>query len=211
MPTSSESSARLSPVDAPSLAPEPVVFQVGVEGVLKAFRKRFTPGVMAGLRALDIDPAALQPGYSIEAWEGLVKLVAAELWPLLPAEESWQTMGREFMDGYLDTVIGRAALAMGKVIGPRRLMERMGRNFRSGGNYLDVQCLVRSANEVELSIRIADAFLPRLAGRPTVMTRYRAGVLTGSLEAIGTKGVVVELLSWDPARQEARYLTRWRD
>ena len=201
------------PTPEESLAPsaaEPLIFQIGVEGVLHAFRARFTAPLEDKLRALGLDPDALQPGYPLHVWEGAVRLIAAALWPDLPAEEAWQTMGREFLDGYFKTVVGKAALVMGKVIGPKRLMERMGRNFRIAGNYLDVETTTTGVAEVELRTRIVAAFLPQLAGRQTVMTRYRAGVLVRALEVTGAQDVNVEVLSWDPQRQEAHYRARWK-
>ncbi len=198
-----------APALAATDANEAVIFEGALEGVLRSFGPRLTPELRAGAKALGIDFEHLLPAYPMEKWEQLVRLVAASLFPGLPEEQQWERMGFEFMEGYLQTLLGRAALAIGRVIGPRRTMERMGRNFRTAGNYLHAEAVTHGPTDVEVTTRVVEPFRSQWANRPTVMLAYRIGVLRGAMFALGVPDARVEVVSWDPVALVARYRVRW--
>lgn len=184
------------------------VFSSALEGFGRAFRPRISPAAIDELRALGLDFDRLQPAYSLHVWEQTVRVVARALFPSMSPEDAWRRLGREFVPGYTETLLGRALLGMARIVGPRRLMERIGRNLRSGGNFAVVTTHVVSANEVEVESSIDAPFLAEWAGRDLVMHSYRQGVLEGALEAINVQGTVV-LAHVDRAKQSAKYRVSW--
>jgi uncharacterized protein (TIGR02265 family) len=185
-----------------------VAFSSALEGFGRAFRARIPAATLDELRGLGLDFDHLQPAYPLQTWEQTVRVVARALFPEAAPEEGWHRLGREFVPGYSETLLGRAILGMAKVVGPRRFMERIGRNLRTGGNFAVVRCRGVGANEVELDSSIDAPFLAEWAGRELVMHRYRQGIFEGALEAIGVQGAV-ERVEMDRQRQAARYRVRW--
>ncbi|MBS2028090.1 MAG: DUF2378 family protein [Deltaproteobacteria bacterium] len=184
------------------------VFSATFEGVARRFRNQMSAGLISELRARGLDFDDLKPAYPLELWEFLVRRLSSELYPGVPEAAAWRRLGREFIEGYAQTLIGRSTLALGRIIGTRRFMERLGRNLRSGGNFAQVDVHVIAPNEVQIESRIDPAFLAHWAGKETVMHQYRVGVVEGALLAVGAKPDV-ELLSVDPARQMGTYRARW--
>lgn len=110
-----------------------------VEGLFRrALKTRLTPSLVAKLRerGLELDKP-LQPAYPAERCAEWIRLVA-ELYPPLSEREATYQVGRANMDGYVQTVLGRAVVQVLKVIGPKRTLPRLGRSFRTGTNYMQV-------------------------------------------------------------------------
>jgi uncharacterized protein (TIGR02265 family) len=59
-------------------------------------------------------------------------------------------VGGLFMQGYAETCIGRAMVQLMKVFGARRSLERMQRNFRTGGNYIETRFAPLDKGKAEL-------------------------------------------------------------
>ncbi|MFN7134222.1 MAG: DUF2378 family protein [Myxococcales bacterium] len=186
-----------------------VVFEGVMEGIHRSFGPRLTPALREELRRLGVDFHALLPAYPLELWEDVVRRIARALYPELPEHAQWERMGFEWMEGYVQTVLGRAVLAMGRVIGPRRALERMGRNFRTAGNYLHAEAVVHGPTDVEVRTHLVEPFASQWRNRPSVMPWYRVGVLRGSLHALGVTGARVEVVQWDHARHQGSYRLTW--
>ena len=138
-----------------------LVFGVAFEGFYKRFGGRLTSDDLAAIQALGINLKAPAVAYPYLTWEEMIRLVTPRLYPGLPQASAWRRMGHDFMEGFVQTGLGQAALMMGRLVGPRRLMERMGRNFRSAGNYLETTTQTLKPNEVRVETRIrADLMAP---------------------------------------------------
>ena len=90
-------------------------------------------------------------------------------------------LGRVFFGGYTSTVIGQAMLTMMRLIGPKRSLERMQRNFRTGGNYIETRFRELGPNHVEL-------WFNEVNGMPS----YVQGIIEAGAEQIGARNVRVE-------------------
>lgn len=111
-----------------------------IEGLfVRGIGKDMTPELRAKLKALGIDLEALQPAYDNEVVVKAIKLAGATLFPKLDENAALRQMGVLFLRGFADTILGSALVQVFKVIGPRRSLERMERNFRSGGNYIQTR------------------------------------------------------------------------
>jgi uncharacterized protein (TIGR02265 family) len=191
------------------MAERAVVFDTAFESWVRSYGPRVTPALREALRPLGVDLEHLSPAYPLADWDAFVRLTARTFFPDLADDAAHRRMGREFMQGYVQTGVGRAAMLMARVIGPRRMLERMGRNFRTAGNSIDAVTTVVGPNEVEVETRMLPAFLHEWAGRPSVMVHYRAGILEGSLDVIGASPEA-EVRAYDVAAQVTRYRVRWR-
>jgi uncharacterized protein (TIGR02265 family) len=166
-------------------APEPLVFQHTVEGLLRALGDRVDHTTAQRLKQHGLDVNKLQPAYPRETWVKLMEVAAEILSPGAPIDEAMFTFGRRFFDGFTDTFMGRALLAMVRVLGPRRTLERMTRNFRTGNNYSETKLTELAFGKWQL-----------WCNQVTYAQWYR-GLITAGVSAAGAKNPSVELVSHD--------------
>jgi uncharacterized protein (TIGR02265 family) len=129
-----------------------------IEGLYgNALRGRRTPALDSGLLDLGIDLGKpLRPAYTAETFARAVKLTAHELYPALSPDEGVYRVGQDCWHGFSGTLVGKALVALLRVLGPRRTLPRSGANFRSGTNYIEVDvteqqpgCFVVHFNDVD--------------------------------------------------------------
>jgi uncharacterized protein (TIGR02265 family) len=156
---------------------------------------------------LDFD--RLQPAYPLEVWEKVARQVAAAIFPGVPETEAWRLLGQGFVEGYRQTLLGASVMAMAKVLGVRRFVARMGRNFRTGSNFAQMTVTLLGDTEAVIESRVDPLFLAQWTGKSLLMPHYRLGVLEGALKAYGADATV-ELVASDAVAQVATYRVRWR-
>lgn len=130
-----------------ALVSERLWFQASVEGLfVRGVGEALTPALSLELRALGLDVERLQPAYPAELMTRAIKLTAATLYPERTDAEGLRELGHVFMRGFGQTLIGRAMVQFMRVIGPRRSLERMQRNFRTGSNFIETKFTSVDAN-----------------------------------------------------------------
>lgn len=192
-------------------AAEPVIFTTAFEGVRKAFGKHFSPELMAQMKTVGVDFDALQAGYPFSTWLAMTRVLIERLTDRsLPETERYRMFGRAFMPGYVQTALGFAALTTGRLLGVRRTMHRMGRNFRTSGNYTETAVSDVGPQNVVVHTWVMPEYLaamPRDCG--PLFFDYRQGVLEGALELIGAKQGVVIIAERDEVRLSVKYDIQW--
>lgn len=167
---------------------EKLIFAQTFEGLLRSLTGKLTPRLSAGLKVRGFDPTvALLPAYPQVVFIEVMVFLASELHPGLPSDAGICALGRGFMDGYGETMVGRAMMAMMRVIGPRRTLERVSRQFRTGNNFSETRLSAVGATEYHLWVNEC-----RLPG-------WYIGLLSRGLELAGGKAVSVELIHRDEA------------
>lgn len=187
---------------------EPVIFGSTMEALRRALGPDFTPALAAELKTAGIDAERVQAGYRMDTWVNGLRIVARHLSPSLPERAQFAALGRRFMRGYVSTPIGTAALALGKVIGVKRTLLRMGRNFKQAANYLECEAKDVGPREVHLRTFTAPRYLGRTSDRTTLITDYRRGVLEEVLTLLGASGTV-EALEVRLAEQDVTFRVTW--
>jgi len=79
------------------------------------------------------------PAYPAEKDEPLGDHHGDDALPALERDEALERLGEDFFRGFSSTLIGQALKAMMRVIGTRRSLQRMERNFRTGNNYMETR------------------------------------------------------------------------
>lgn len=176
---------------------EKLIFAQTFEGLLRSLSGKLTPALTAGLRERGLDPGAtLLPAYPRQVFTDVISFVARELHPGLSPDAGVIAVGRTFMDGYGETMIGRAMMAMMRLIGPRRTLERVTRQFRTGNNYSETKLIAVGATEYHLWVNEV-----RLPG-------WYIGIVSRGLELAGGLDVKVELSQHDEAG--GTFVVKWR-
>jgi uncharacterized protein (TIGR02265 family) len=121
--------------------PQQLIFSHSLQGLMsRAFPGGVPPELKAKLRTVGVDlDRPLLPAYPREAWARCIELGARHAFPREPRERSWHKMGERMVDGYQETMIGRAMFSTLRLLGPRRMLLRSQKNFRSGNNYTEVR------------------------------------------------------------------------
>lgn len=167
---------------------ERIVFASGFEGLFsKDLRAQVTPAIDAELRKLGvvIDRPFL-PGYPVEKWAEVVELLARTLHAGESREAAYWKLGRSTVSGFGETLIGKAAFAFMKLVGPVRSVERAARNYANTNNY----------TVVGLNRTGPTSFDFHLNEKHT-LPEFDMGVVEAILEHVGAKQPVVTLVDKD--------------
>jgi len=167
---------------------ERLVFEQTFDGFLrKGLGDRVTPELQQRLAALGIDlDGKLKPAYPFEIWRLTLRAVAEVLHPGEPLEEAFEALGGDVVRGFFKHPLGSAMLAMLKLIGPRRTLDRAQRNLRNGNNYAQTRFTALDDRRFELWVNEASE------------TRHNmTGILRTALELAGAKDPVVKIRTFD--------------
>ncbi|WP_224368566.1 DUF2378 family protein [Hyalangium versicolor] len=177
-----------------------LVFDHTIEGLfVRGLGRQMTPRLKERLRqaGLDLDHR-LMPAYPFPTWVECIGVAARELYPDRTEAEGWRLLGERLVEGYQETVLGNAMFAVLKALGPRRMLMRAQKSFRSGNNYSEIQ--VRDLGPTELEMWMNDTDL---------MVYFVQGVFLAAMYASGAPGSDVEIVHTD--EKGTTYRLSWRD
>ncbi len=174
------------------------MFDHVIDGMFrKSLGNRLTPACRAELKAagLDLDKKLL-PAYPLDAYFTFLEIAGKHLYPDKTVPQAMFALGAGFLDGYHETLMGRAILEFARLIGPARAVRRGAQTWRQGNNFTDVKVVERTPSCFELHFN--------LVGRHPEHTQ---GALYGALSVNTDLVVSVEILSREG--QGAVYLVQW--
>jgi uncharacterized protein (TIGR02265 family) len=176
----------------------PIVYRNTVDAVLERLlvkSKKLTPRLEQKLGALGIKRGETTD-IPQSTWRQMLPLVASELFPNEPLEQGHRKLGAAVLGSFAETLVGKALFTTLRVIGVRRGLERMTKNFRVGNNFTDSRLTGGAENDVELWISDVNA-----------VPEYIRGLMEAACSAAGGKEVSVEVVRFEsPA---ATYRIRW--
>ena len=161
------------------------VYDHTVDGLFfKALRERITPPVAAKLKDLGIDldgkPKSVPHAQWIQALQ-----VAATLFEGTE-DERYRALGRSVLLRYEDTVMGKAVVAVMRLMGPRRILARINTSLRSGNNYIHATLAPTGPTTWEGSINECNGY-----------PQYIVGVIEQGLIIAGAKEVNITVSDFD--------------
>jgi uncharacterized protein (TIGR02265 family) len=153
-------------------------FSNTVEGLfLRGLAGRLTPSHLDVLKQRGIDLSRrLAPAYPAALFAECIRLTAREVFPTVDEVEGVRRLGQLFLSGYQQTLVGAALVQMMKLLGARRTLQRMERNFATGGNFMKTQFTSHGPGDVEVSLSEVD-------GIPS----YFAGIIEKGSELVNAK------------------------
>jgi uncharacterized protein (TIGR02265 family) len=162
--------------------PEEVVFRNTVEALFhKAFGSKLTDRCVERMRQAGIDLRnRLEGFYPREVFYRCVAILGDELFPWMGADERMVQLGTAFMDGYNQTLIGKAALQAARFLGTRRTLHKMAENYRTSNNYLQVSLEELGPGDARLTL-----------SQTSGASGYYEGALRRGLELTGAQGLKV--------------------
>lgn len=91
------------------------------------------------LKVAGYDMANPKPEYPIEVWRECLYVAAKFKYPQLTRDDAWRAIGRTFLQGYFETIIGRLIAAAFPHFSPRTFVSRAPRLMRSGVKELQTE------------------------------------------------------------------------
>lgn len=176
---------------------EKLIFAQTFEGLLRSMGPRLTSELKQGMRERGFDcEQRLRPAYSIDVFCDVIEYLAASLYPTLPLDDGIAQLGRTFMDGFGETLIGRAMLGLLWVIGPVGSLKRVTQNFRTANNYSVTRLTQIGPRRYELWVNEL-----RMPG-------WYVGIISRGLELAGAQRPRVSLDRKDP-EQGGHFRVEW--
>src|SRR4051812_48502041 len=137
----------------------------------------------AKLREAGLDLKKLLPAYPAEDVARWIDLIMPYAYPGLARDAAIHELGRESVDSFAQTLVGKALMVGVRLMGLRRVLERMTRSMRAGGNYLS--CEYRELGPRDLELAINDH---------NTMPTFYTGMFEALARACGVNDARVELL-----------------
>lgn len=168
------------------MSDEPLAFSSMVEGLRRALGHQVDEAAHRRFEELGIPMRGkIQPTYPRDVWMRVSLYAGQLLNPTLSPEAQRVALGRRFVRGYTETIVGRALLTAMRVIGPKRALLRMERSFRTGNNYSRVT-FRETPSGIELDV----------LGAP--YPEWYEGMVRESLEITGAKEIELTRLKYEP-------------
>lgn len=174
---------------------EKVVFGNSMEGLWRALEPHTPAEAEAFKRAGVTQGKSFQPAYPLAAYIAILDACAKSRFAGQDPLEQYTSVGRLFFSGYEKTLVGQALMAVMRVIGPRRTLERMTRNFRTANNFSEAEAEALATNH------------HRLVMKHVTHPGFYRGIILSGIERAGARAPQVEFLGRDG--HAATYEVRW--
>jgi uncharacterized protein (TIGR02265 family) len=167
---------------------EKLVYSHSIEGFLRAVRPVLDSALTEELRVLGIDTSRpLLPAYPVDVLRNALVVGARRMSPGAADADALVALGRRYVEGYSETMVGRALKTAIRLIGPRRTLDRLAKQFRTANNYSETTVTHHAPGRSELWCN--DVTHPN----------WYIGLISGTIEVAGAKNVKVTLRSHDAA------------
>lgn len=93
----------------------------------------------ADLRAAGFDLRQIEPRYATEVWRKCLDAARQHLFPTLTPEQAYRQMGRLFIDGFFQTIIGRMFSAAFPLMGPAAVIKRLPKMWKAARKDIQVE------------------------------------------------------------------------
>ena len=130
------------------------IYMQVVEGLLQhGLRGRVSPRLRERLRVAGVDlDRPLLPLYPVPLWARCLDIIIEEVHPGVPREEAFRRLARAHVEGYGATLLGRAVMSVMRMLGPKRVVQRLPETLRGTDNYTEAVLTERGPTSYELRV-----------------------------------------------------------
>lgn len=187
---------------------EPVIFSQVVEALFKhAIKERLDENTRKRLRTIGIDlDQPFLVAYSIPTWFAAIGVCAEVLYPGVPSEQARYRLGRQLVDGYGQTTMGRAVFAMLRMLGWERSLTRISRGLQSGSNFLSARTRFLEGGSLEVVFEVMPEFRAAFGAQPGIDPYFMNGTMDGMMALVGAPLTGGELQPIEPGSQHVVYI-----
>lgn len=188
-----------SPVSLQGMPNEKLVFAQSVEALfVRSLGPHLTSEGRRGLKAVGLDLSEpLRPSYPLEQWRTFLRVAAPDVFPKASPDAAYFGLGERYVQGYRQTAVGRASMALVAHLGPRGTLERVSHGARAGNNFNEVRVKELGLQEATLWMKDVSADNPF----------FSCGFIAETLRGSGAAGIHVEPIAFDGTA--ATFRVRW--
>ncbi|MEW5741513.1 MAG: DUF2378 family protein [Myxococcota bacterium] len=148
------------------------------------FDRRLKPGGAFAdeLRAAGYDSAHAVPVYPTQVWVRCLEIARAHRWPTHSIPDAYREIGREFTEGFLETLPGKLVAAALKFMSPASFVRRLAGYFRLGRG--DEKLVM------EITRDVAGAIDATVHNPSTVPGDFVAGMIDAAFRRMNVKWTV---------------------
>lgn len=179
-----------------------LVYVQVVEGLLQhGLQGKVSPRLKQRLRQVGVDlDRPLLPAYSVPMWMHCLSVIVEETYPGMPREEAFRKLAEAHVQGYGRTVIGRAVYGVMRLLGPRRLVQRLPQTLHATDNYTEAELVERGPTTYEMKMNSAvDA------------PGYVESLFESMLRVGGAESPKVTRIDVDPEAPSSTYQLTWAE
>ena len=162
------------------MSSERLVFPSLLDGYVKGLGPRVSAQTRAKLKAAGLDMDKLPPAINASAMIPFMDIIASGAFPMEPREERLRLLGLSAIRGWQSGLLGSAAAAMIRLIGPVRALTRLDRAFSTTNNFSKAKTELLGPKEALVTINDVQE-----------MPSYWIGIFQAALEMLGLEGTVV--------------------
>ena len=129
----------------------------------------------------------LRPSYSLEQWRAFLRVAAPDVFPKASPDAAYFGLGERYVQGYRQTAVGRASMALIAHLGPRGTLERVTHGARAGNNFNEARVKELGNREATLWMKNVSADNPFFA----------CGFVAETLRGSGAAEIHVEPVAFD--------------
>ncbi|WP_164017837.1 DUF2378 family protein [Pyxidicoccus trucidator] len=179
-----------------------LVYVQVVEGLLQhGLQGRVSPRLKQRLRQAGIDlDRPLLPAYPVPLWMHCLSVIVEETYPGVPREEAFRKLAEAHVQGYGRTVIGRAVYGVMRLLGTRRLVQRLPQTLHATDNYTEVELVERGPTTYEMRMNSA-----------VDSPGYVEALFESMMRVGGAESPKVTKTHVDPAAPSTTYLLTWTE
>lgn len=164
---------------------EQLAFTTMVEALIRAMGDKLDERAHKRFEALGLPlKGKLKSTYPRDVFTRAGLLAGEVAFPSLPPEQQRLELGKRFVSGYSETLVGKALLGLMRVLGPKKSLARLEQSFHTGNNYSRARLFETPEGTV---LEIGDAPYPE----------WYQGMVIAALQLTGAKEVRVEPLKRD--------------
>ena len=143
-------------METPPLARPKVLYVTFVQAIfLQSHAAALTPRLRERLFQCGLDLDRVEPMYRADHLPLWLKATAEEVHPGLPEGQAFELMGRQCMEGWRQTLLGRAVTMISRFVPPKTALIRLEASFRGLDNFTRVDFLDRGPTELDVTFRDA--------------------------------------------------------
>ena len=113
-----------------------LIYSEVIEGLIQyGLGGRVPSRLRERLGDLGLDVERLPSTFPVVTWLKCLRTITEELFPGVPEEEAFRRLARQHVEGYGRTLMGRATLRVMRLLGPRRMVNRLPSMLSATDNY----------------------------------------------------------------------------
>jgi uncharacterized protein (TIGR02265 family) len=130
-----------------------LVYSEVVEGLIQyGLGGRVPSRLRERLGDLGLEVDRLPSTFPVVTWLKCLRIITEELFPGVPEDEAFRRLARQHVEGYGRTLMGRATLRVMRLLGPRRMVQRLPSMLSATDNYTAGTVEERGPREFVLSL-----------------------------------------------------------